>query len=197
MLKSGCAFACEDVIHFVLRPFAPPLINVASSLILKTKFCQRTFKLPVPQVTKLANFFCVEVRGEDGKTLHKDDMVENLLEFLSEPDKGLCVDPAELKKTKKAAPKKNKKKNVKKKTAAIRKAASKKAVEDPFAALKAHEKGTKPTAKVMRQWAKAYTVCFDLDSATTKHAINTASERFGVDMAPQKAKVKEYLADEL
>jgi hypothetical protein len=159
------------------------------TLVAQKKYA-KAFKMPLSQVKKLTHFFRVEDKGDDGKPLNKDDTVEALLEFLSEPDQGLCADPTAEKEKKKEKPQKKRPARSKKPVA------KKEPPADPFAALKAHEKGKPPGDKVLRQWVKAYVVCFDMDSATTKHAITTASERFGVNLAPQKAKIKEMLAEE-
>jgi hypothetical protein len=61
---------------------------------------------------------------------------------------------------------------------------------EPFPLVRNHKKGKKPNDIALRQWVKAYVVCFDMDSATTKHAIKTASDRFGFDLAKRKNKRK-------
>jgi hypothetical protein len=54
-----------------------------------------------------------------------------------------------------------------------------------------------PTEEVLRAWVRAYVACFNLDKATTKHAIITCSEKFGVDMSKKKQHIKQLLAEEL
>jgi len=54
-----------------------------------------------------------------------------------------------------------------------------------------------PSDSKLREWVKAYVGCFNLDKATTKHALETASDKFGVDMNNKKTKIKMLLADEL
>ena len=161
------------------------LICISFSFAAQKKYATKAFKMSAAQIKRLTHFFRISDKDEDGKPYSKDDTIENLLDFLSEPDGGLCSDPTVEKKKKKA------KKPVKKKPVV------KKEAEDPFKALKEHPKGKKPGDKVLRQWVKAYVVCFDLDSATTKHAVTTASERFGVNMASRKKRIKEMFADEL
>jgi hypothetical protein len=170
-------------------------------LLSQAKFATRAYKLNIAQLRKLCNFFHIDYKSEDGKKpLNKDDTIDKLLDFLGEPDMGLTVDESS-KEIKSVAKKKDaKKKKVvhePAKKAAAPKATKRKLAEDPFDVIKNHTKGEKPSDKALRQWAKAYVVCFDMDQATTKHAILTASDKFGVNLAPRKAKIKDMLADEM
>jgi hypothetical protein len=127
-------------------------------------------------------------------------MIENLLDFLSQPHKDfLNVEYLDLVVSKKAvvAPKKKKaspKKVVVKKVSAPAKPQPPK---DPFSLVRKHKSGAEPSDEALRQWVKAYIVCFDMNSATTKHAIQTASGKFGVDLSGKKNTIKEMLADEM
>ncbi|KAG7352344.1 hypothetical protein IV203_008392 [Nitzschia inconspicua] len=161
----------------------------------EARYATRAYKLNIAQLRKLCDFFHVDVKGEGKKPLNKDETVEKLLDFLGEPDVGLTVGESSSTEVVKV----NKKKPNGKKTSTDLKPkpAKKKKVADPFEAIKNHPKGEKPSDKALRQWAKAYVVCFDMDQATTKHAILTASDKFGVDLAPQKAKIKDMLAEEM
>jgi chromatin remodeling complex protein RSC6 len=150
------------------------------------------------QVKQLVDIFNVEGRSEDGKPLNKEDTIENLLDFLGQPHSDFIATAKEEKPSpkKKAAPKK-------KKTAAKKAKKAKAAApledtfEDTFELVRAHKKGKTPSDAALRQWVKAYIVCFDMDSATTKHAIKTASDKFGVDLTGSKDRIKELLAEEM
>jgi hypothetical protein len=143
----------------------------------------------IAQIRKLCHFFHVDHKGEGKKPLNKEGTVEKLLDFLGEPDVGLTVDePSEATK----APK-----STTTTAGTVNRKVKKKPSEDSFDVIKTHTKGEKPSDEALRQWAKAYVVCFDMDKATTKHAILTASDKFGVDLAPRKAKIKEMLAEEM
>mmetsp|Transcript_21559 Transcript_21559/g.40258 ORF Transcript_21559/g.40258 Transcript_21559/m.40258 type:complete len:317 (-) Transcript_21559:199-1149(-) len=161
----------------------------------ETKYATKAFKLNLAQVRRLCDFFHVDRETEDGKALNKEQTIDRLLDFLGDPNDSYIKtdDPAEIK----PASKKKKAPKTKTKAAAKRKSVSKKVVEDPFSVIKAHSKGSTPTDAALRQWVKAYVVCFDMDSATTKHAIKTASDKFGVDLADRKATIKEFLAEEM
>lgn len=54
---------------------------------------------------------------------------------------------------------------------------------------------TLPSAKKLKKWVEAYVTCFSLEKATTNHAIETASDKFGVDLVCKKEKIKELLAE--
>ncbi len=126
--------------------------------------------------------------SEEGKPLNKDDMIENLLDFLSQPHPDfLNAENPNLSK-KKATPKK-------KTTATTTTPAM--TMKDPFDLVRKHKRGKMPSDEAMRQWVKAYIVSFDMDSATTKHAIRTASDKFGVDMVQKKDTIKMMLAEEM
>ncbi len=171
------------------------------------------------QVRMLCDFFDVIRVDESGNALNKDDMIENLLDFLTQPHKDFLnveypdivakkATGATTKKATTAAPTKKgttpppKMKAVPKK-AAVKKATSKTSKPkaeppmDPFSLIKKHTSGTEPSDGALRQWVKAYIVCFDMNRATTKHAIQTASEKFGIDLSGKKNTIKEMLADEM
>jgi hypothetical protein len=54
---------------------------------------------------------------------------------------------------------------------------------------------TIPSAKQLRKWVNAYVTCFDLDKCNAKHAIQTASEKFKVDLNVKKNVLMEMLKD--
>lgn len=56
-----------------------------------------------------------------------------------------------------------------------------------------------PTEKWIRKWVRAYLTCFNTDNVTTKHAIATASEKFGVDfnVKEKKKQLKEMISEEI
>ena len=143
------------------------------------------------QVKQLCDIFHVERHSEDGKPLNKEDTIENLLDFLGQPHADFIArhNRAE----KKSIPKK--KATPKKKKSPTKNA--KATLGESFQLVRGHKKGKMPSDDTLRQWVKAYIVCFDMDSATTKHAIKTASDKFGVDLTGSKDRIKELLADEI
>lgn len=144
----------------------------------------------LPQVQQLCDFFHVERHSEEGKSLNKEDTIENLLDFLGQPHPDfIAMEKAEKPSAKKTTPKKKKKSPTKRAKPAPK--------ESSLDLVRAHKKGKTPSDDVLRQWVRAYIVCFDMDSATTKHAIRTASDKFGVDLAGSKDRIKELLAEEM
>lgn len=131
----------------------------------------------------------------------KEELVDRVCDFLGNPSDLLAKHPEVAESSsngkKKAPPKKKTAKGTKGKTSGGTKKVPEAVPKDPFALVKDHTKGEKPTDDAMRQWVRAYVVCFDMDSATTKHAIMTASTKFGVDLAPSKGRIKELLAEEM
>jgi hypothetical protein len=53
------------------------------------------------------------------------------------------------------------------------------------------------SVKALRRWVKAYVACFNMDKATIRHAIQTASDKFGVNLASKKEILKQLLTEEL
>mmetsp|Transcript_9124 Transcript_9124/g.22653 ORF Transcript_9124/g.22653 Transcript_9124/m.22653 type:complete len:307 (+) Transcript_9124:197-1117(+) len=160
---------------------------------IETKYAIKAFKMNVSQIKALCTFFCVDHCGEDGKSLIKEDMIDRLMDFLEAPDESLIkqtTKPVE-KKKKVAAKKKKDPPRTKRSSVAT------KVSEDPFSLIKDYTKGKVPSDKAMRQWVKAYIVCVDMETATTKDAVLTATAKFGVDMASKKARIKQLLAEEI
>lgn len=179
----------------------------------ETKMSIKAFKLTVAQLKSLAALFDIQTEALD-----KESLVDSLLDFLGAPDAKLTRGPGKKgpRGRPKASPKKRKSTNGEKKSPAKKKkAAEKKSESEKDAATDETEEEEsasdddndmdvdKPTDSKMpsdaqlKKWVKAYVGCFNLDKATTKHAIDTASEKFGVDMNSKKAKIKMLLADEL
>jgi hypothetical protein len=165
----------------------------------QTIYSKRAFKLNVAQIKTLCDFFNVDRSPDTGKSLDKETLIDRLLDFLGEPDPKMLN---EEKKKKKSTPKKKAPK--KKPSSKTKKQEKKKVVEDEeedeedaFDLVREHKKGDKPSDDAIRQWVRAYVVCFDMDSATTKHALKTASDKFGLDLAKEKDRIKELLAEEM
>lgn len=159
--------------------------------VIETKYAVKAYKMNLSQIKTLCNFFGVDATGTGGKFLYKDDMVDQLLDFLGEPHEKFTKEEEPPVAKKKAAVKS------KKTPTKSRSTATSKPIEDPFSLIKDYKKGKVPSNAAMRQWVKAYIVCVDMETATTKDAILTASAKFGVDMASKKARIKQLLAEEI
>lgn len=114
--------------------------------------------------------------------MDKEGLIDKLLDFLGEPQEEM---------TRSAGKKSSGKSPKGKKSAKAGKGDSEEEDED------SDPTDRMPSDKELRQWVKAYVGCFNLDKATTKHAIETASDKFGVDLSSKKARIKELLTEEL
>lgn len=158
--------------------------------VIETKYAKKIYKMGVNQIKTLCNFFGLDYNGDDGKPLNKDDMVDRLLDFLGAPDESM-IRGKELSETKKKPAAKSKKTETKPRSVA------KKLPVDPYSLIKDYEKGKAPSDNALRQWVKAYIVCVDMETATTKDAVHTATSKFGVEMLSKKARIKQLLAEEI
>ena len=53
-----------------------------------------------------------------------------------------------------------------------------------------------PDDKVLRKWVRAYVACHNMSTATLRHAVEVASDKFGVDMKVKKESIKMFLTEE-
>lgn len=58
-------------------------------------------------------------------------------------------------------------------------------------------KPSMPNDGSLRRWVKAYITCYNMDKATIKHAIETASDKYGMDLSDKKQKIKQMLTEEM
>ena len=152
---------------------------------------KRAYALNKSQIVDLCNFFALTLEPtKDEPKMDKDTCIDRLLDFLGHPQKDWLVDS--VKET--AAPKKAAPAAAKKAAPAAPKVTTQ---SDYQKIKKAIGKKKVPSEDVLRAWVRAYVACFNLDKATTKHAIITCSEKFGVDMSKQKQLIKQILAEEL
>ena len=159
----------------------------------KRKYGEKARKISNPGLKNLCDFFDIDRSATDGEKVDKDFLVDRLLDFLADPSEELT----------KTWIKENKKKAAAKKKKAAKAEAGKKKVakeessdeedeEDMFEEVDGQKL---PTDKALKRWVKAYVRCFNLDKATTKHDMETASDKFGVDLKPKKQRMKELLTE--
>jgi hypothetical protein len=53
-----------------------------------------------------------------------------------------------------------------------------------------------PSDKALRKWVRSYVSCFNMERVTIRHALDTVSDKFGVDLTSKKARIKELLVEE-
>jgi hypothetical protein len=172
------------------------------SIDLQTKMSTKAFKLTIPLIKKLCDLFHVD----RFKLETKDALIDALLDFLGAPSEDQLKGGKKSKKaaaaSASAASAKSSSGKKKKKAAA---STERDDVEeddeeaddeddDDDAPLK---KGDLPSDEALRKWVRAYVRCFNLEKATVKHAIATASDKFGVDVSKKKSLLKELLTSEM
>lgn len=175
--------------------------------------CQKAYKLKIPELRILCDFFGIS-RSE---AKDKDGLVDALLDFLGEPCekylKGKRGTPS-----KKASRKLNKGKEDEEEEEddddENRDEDSDKEIEDSEEEVKkkksiekgsgtkkttpaATSKGKMPSDSELREWVKAYVKCHHMGKSTIKQAIEIASEKFEIDITPAKRKIKDFLRDAL
>lgn len=171
---------------FDFRGYLPPKVDgeekderEAKDEAAEKKMSIKAYKLNVADLKILCDLFDVD----RGFTKGKDDLIDRLLDFLGAPAVKLTKKGSQ--QSKKRA---SKKKEPKQKEESEE---EEKDEEEPMG-----EDGM-PTDKTLRKWVRAYIGCFNLDKATTKHALETASDKFGVDLSSKKARLKELLTEEM
>ncbi|KAL3929332.1 MAG: hypothetical protein SGBAC_012257 [Bacillariaceae sp.] len=70
-------------------------------------------------------------------------------------------------------------------------------IEGAFYLVREHDKGDEPSDAAIRQWVQAYVTCFDMSAATAKHAMETASAKFGVNLTDRKDLIREFIVSEI
>lgn len=147
----------------------------------------RAFKLTLPDIKFLIEFFRIDKKGANDK----DKLVERLLSFLGAPDATMTLTDAPV--TKK---KPGRKKAKKEEDDEDDKSDLEDEVEEEEEA-DGEKKKEPPSDEKLRKWVRAYVRCFNLKKATTKHAVETASDKFGMDLVEKKDRIKELIAEEM
>jgi len=162
---------------------------------LERKYGDKARKLTNPGLKNLCDFLDIDRSATDGEKVDKDFLVDRLLDFLAKPSEELTKTWIKDNKKKAAAAAKKKKKTkaeANKKKAAKEESSDEEDEDDMFEEVDGQKV---PTDKALKRWVKAYVRCFNLDKATTKHAMETASDKFGVDLKPKKQRIKELLTE--
>ena len=166
------------------------------------------------QIMELCKFFDLDLfPTKDEPKMDKDTCIDRLLDFLGAPHSDWLNPSVDVKKSStKLTSKKKTSSSTRKPTPMTIKPTPTTIKPTPmtikptptritdYATIKAFaSRKTKnmPTDDVLRAWVRSYLACFNLDKATTKHAIITCSQKFGVDMTRQKTDLKILLADEM
>ena len=182
---------------------------------------QKAYKLKVAELRNLCDFFGIDrTEAKD-----KDGLVDALLDFLGEPqEKFLKGGKKGTPKPKKAGRKSSKEvtddeededtemedvEDEEKKAAKGKGSAKKESKSTPkkeksngsakkgSASTPSTPAGKLPSDDELRDWVGAYVKCYNMSKSTIKHAIQIASEKFDVDVAPLKPKLKQFLTEAL
>jgi len=163
------------------------------------KFKAYAMKMTLPSLREICDLFDL-----DRSQVTKETVVDRLADFLSIPDEKYTKTFAKTASKKKASsaagPTTKKRKtatNTPTKGTKRRKKAENSDVADEKPEDNAEDEVADPSEDQLREWVHHYVNCFDLDKATTKHAIETVSDKFGKNLAHKKQRIKQLLADEL
>jgi hypothetical protein len=161
----------------------PPFSARFAFCILQAKMGQKAYKLKIPQLKQLCDFFAIDRSHKKDK----DSLVDVLLDFLAAPSDDL------LKKRKRGRPSRKDKKEEKQEYDDV--VDEDEDQEDEKPPKKA--KGRMPSDAELRKWVRAYVRCHNMETSTIKEAISIASEKFGVDVSEKKSRMKEMLTEEV
>jgi len=173
----------------------------------REKLEQRAYKMQVPHLKAISDVFDVDRRPTNGKAfLTKEELVNRLVEFI-------CIPNIELTKSGKKESEARKRSRIMKNSPKTKKRSKgdnialeavvvesddsdgSEDINEDDNEKSGYEKGSIPSDKKLRKWVKAYIACFNLEKATTKHAIQTASDKFGVDVSEKKGRIKELITE--
>jgi TATA-binding protein-associated factor Taf7 len=161
---------------------------------MQTKMSVRAYKLSIPALKRICDVFDVDRT----KKTTKDDLIDCLLDFLGNPDIKLTNAEKADGKTKAMSSKQANKKMSKEEEDSDEDGSDEDEEEsEQNNASDEDEKGKMPSDKALRKWVRAYIACFNLEKVTTKHALETVSDKFGVDLSSKKDQLKELLTDAL
>jgi hypothetical protein len=144
---------------------------------------------------QLCDIFNVDSTGAQSK----DDLINKLLNFLGNPSEKLFKNTekqqisSDRKKFKKRA---TKQQELKEEVGA----GNDGGLEDygiNAEISKSYGEPKMPSTKALRAWARAYLACFNLDKVTLGHAIETASDKFGINLEEKKDTLRLLLTEEL
>jgi hypothetical protein len=157
----------------------------------------RAYKLGIPALKRICDVFDVDRT----KKTSKDDLIDCLLDFLGKPDIELTNAKKADSKTRAKSPKQAKKNKPKEEEDSEEEGSEEEEESNKESEQNdtgdEDEKDKMPSDKALRKWVRAYVACFNLEKVTTKHALETASDKFGVDLSPKKGQLKELLTDAL
>eukprot|EP00547_Thalassionema_nitzschioides_P004398 CAMPEP_0194199668 /NCGR_PEP_ID=MMETSP0156-20130528/602_1 /TAXON_ID=33649 /ORGANISM="Thalassionema nitzschioides, Strain L26-B" /LENGTH=308 /DNA_ID=CAMNT_0038924603 /DNA_START=13 /DNA_END=939 /DNA_ORIENTATION=+ len=154
---------------------------------LEEKFTAKANKMTIAGLKQMCDFFDIDRTHKSGK----EDLVKCLLHFIGCPNEKLTK--TYIKTSKTTTVKKQKKK---------KRGGDDDDDDDDAEGMEIIDGKSVPTDSALRKWVRAYISCFNLEKVTTKHALDTCANKFGVshkDMAAtgKKKVLKGMLTEEM
>lgn len=183
--------------------------------VIETKYSKKAYKLTVPMLKLICDFFDVDRGADPGEKVDKDVLVDRLLDFLSAPSEEQTSTYVKEHNSERSSAKETKSESSEDEANSDgddedggEEADDKEKNEEADDIEKKSEaelKGGKhkkkidkkvPNDKVLRKWVRAYVACHNMRTATLRHAVEVASGKFGVDMKVKKESIKMFLTEE-
>jgi len=185
----------------------PPFIIFVSIrlniLLTKEKFAARANRMTIPLLKIMCDLFDVD-RSHPGRpsALDKEGIVGRLLDFMVAPD--ITLTNAGKTKAKKRgrpsisrSPKAKRSKKSEEIEVEVEYIEDEEEEEEEEDAPKGAEGKKMPSKKELQKFVRAYVTCFSMEKTTTKHLIQTASDKFDVDVASKRKDILELLTAEM
>jgi len=159
------------------------------------RFEVKAAKLKLPLLKAFFDLLGLDRSPVNGKPQLKGELADNLWDFLADPDEEIVCKKSEKKKRGRPAKVKTDDEEAGKKTTKKKRKKNEVVESEEESDDEEEDKDGKPSAKKLQKWVKAYVTCFNLDKATGKHAVQTASDKFGVDMSDRKKDIMDILKE--
>jgi len=172
------------------------------------KFASRANKMFIPLLKSICDLFDIDrTPPPRGKVaLDKDSIVDRLLNFLAAPNVKLTnAGNRTTKKRGRASMSKSPKAKKAKKAEEVEVEVEydeemeeeEEEEEEEAEIVKGARVNKMPTKKELRKFVRAYVTCFSMEKTTTKHLIQTASDKFDINVASKKKDILELLTAEM
>jgi len=167
------------------------------------KFVARAKRMTVPLLKVICDILDVD-RSPMGKRapLGKEVLIDRLIEFIAAPDLKLTVGgKINNKRSRSSSPAKTPKKKRARNSEEVEVEIIDEEMDEDEEEEEEEEgveviKGNKmPTKRELRKFVQAYVTCFSMEKTTTKHLIQTASDKFDVNVSSKKKDILDLLAE--
>jgi len=165
------------------------------------KFAARANRMTIPLLKIMCDLFDVD-RSHPGRpsALDKEGIVGRLLDFMVAPDITL-TNAGKTKAKKRGRPSISRSPKAKRSKKSEEIEVEVEYIEDEEEEEEDAPKGAEgkkmPSKKELQKFVRAYVTCFSMEKTTTKHLIQTASDKFDVDVASKRKDILELLTAEM